>query len=104
MSESSELLTDTSSPAAENTADRPERPTTRRRRSGTGLSALVLPELRTLAAQLGITGTTGMRKSQLIAAIEAKQGGPVTGPSTAKSEPKSEAKAETESTSPSEPK
>jgi len=104
VSESSELLTDTSSPAAENTADRPERPTTRRRRSGTGLSALVLPELRTLAAQLGITGTTGMRKSQLIAAIEAKQGGPVTGPSTAKSEPKSEAKAETESTSPSEPK
>ncbi|PKK12505.1 transcription termination factor Rho [Thermomonospora sp. CIF 1] len=100
MSESSELLTDTSSPAAENTADRPERPTTRRRRSGTGLSALVLPELRTLAAQLGITGTTGMRKSQLIAAIEAKQGGPVTGPSTAKSE----AKAETESTSPTEPK
>jgi len=38
---------------------------------------LVLPELRALASQLGITGIAGMRKSQLIAAIEAKQGGPV---------------------------
>ncbi|WP_182708193.1 transcription termination factor Rho [Thermomonospora cellulosilytica] len=79
MSESSELLTDAASPAAQTPAGRPEQTAApRRRRSGTGLSALVLPELRALASQLGITGIAGMRKSQLIAAIEAKQGGPVT--------------------------
>ncbi|MEU6037032.1 transcription termination factor Rho [Actinomadura sp. NPDC047616] len=77
MSESSELLTDATSkaPAAE-AAEAPEqRATPRRRRSGTGLSAMVLPELKALASSLGITGTTGMRKSQLIAAIQEKQGG-----------------------------
>ncbi len=47
----------------------------RRRRAGTGLSAMVLPELKKLASDLGITGVTGMRKSQLIAAIQEKQGG-----------------------------
>jgi transcription termination factor Rho len=36
---------------------------------------MVLPELKALASSLGITGTTGMRKSQLIAAIQEKQGG-----------------------------
>jgi transcription termination factor Rho len=80
VSESSELLTDASStaPAApEGTqgAEGAERATPRRRRSGTGLSAMVLPELKALASSLGITGTTGMRKSQLIAAIQEKQGG-----------------------------
>ncbi|MEU9839032.1 transcription termination factor Rho [Actinomadura sp. NPDC048032] len=74
MSESSELLTDATStetaaaPAGAETA-------APRRRRGTGLSAMVLPELKALASSLGITGTTGMRKSQLIAAIQEKQGG-----------------------------
>ena len=31
---------------------------------------MVLPELQTLASQLGISGTTRMRKSELIAAIQ----------------------------------
>ncbi|GAA2596648.1 transcription termination factor Rho [Actinomadura fulvescens] len=78
MSESSELLTDASStaPAAEATeAGGAQAATPRRRRTGTGLSAMVLPELKALASSLGITGTTGMRKSQLIAAIQEKQGG-----------------------------
>ena len=50
-----------------------------RRRAG-GLASLVLPELQALAAELGITGTARMRKSQLIEAITARQGGsaPVT--------------------------
>ncbi|MGP4022114.1 transcription termination factor Rho [Actinomadura sp. 3N407] len=76
MSESSELLTDASStgPADAATAGA-ESATPRRRRSGTGLSAMVLPELKALASSLGITGVTGMRKSQLIAAIQEKQGG-----------------------------
>ncbi|GLZ04773.1 hypothetical protein Acsp03_22390 [Actinomadura sp. NBRC 104412] len=80
MSESSELLTDASStapaaPEGTQSAEGAQRATPRRRRSGTGLSAMVLPELKALASSLGITGTTGMRKSQLIAAIQEKQGG-----------------------------
>ncbi|GAB3441716.1 transcription termination factor Rho [Actinophytocola sediminis] len=46
--------------------------TTKRR---AGLSGMVLAELRELAGQLGITGTTGMRKGDLIAAIKERQGG-----------------------------
>ena len=46
-----------------------------RRRQGTGLSALLLPELQQVAQQMGIAGTARMRKSQLIAAIQEKQGG-----------------------------
>ncbi|MBR8740412.1 transcription termination factor Rho [Nocardiopsis sp. MG754419] len=44
---------------------------------GTGLAAQKLPELQKLASSMGITGTGRMRKSDVIAAIEAKQGGPV---------------------------
>ncbi len=39
-----------------------------------GLSGMVLAELRELAGQLGITGTAGMRKGDLIAAIKERQG------------------------------
>ncbi|HWE89012.1 MAG TPA: transcription termination factor Rho [Pseudonocardiaceae bacterium] len=47
--------------------------TTRKRPAG--LSGMVLADLRELAGQLGITGTAGMRKGDLIAAIKARQGG-----------------------------
>ena len=47
----------------------------RRRRSGTGLEGMVLAELQQVASGLGIKGTARMRKSQLIAAIQEKQGG-----------------------------
>jgi len=47
----------------------------RRRGTGNGLAALVLPELQSMATGLGITGTARMRKSQLIEAITARQGG-----------------------------
>ncbi|WP_306366003.1 transcription termination factor Rho [Nocardiopsis sp. CC223A] len=57
---------------------------------GTGLAALKLPELQKLASSLGITGTGRMRKSDVIAAIEAKQGGPVGAPAKAKSPKKTE--------------
>ncbi|MFL6142284.1 MAG: transcription termination factor Rho [Labedaea sp.] len=40
-----------------------------------GLTGMVLAELRELAGQLGITGTGGMRKGDLIAAIKERQGG-----------------------------
>ncbi|MFC9516345.1 transcription termination factor Rho [Nocardiaceae bacterium NPDC056970] len=44
-------------------------------RRGAGLSGMVLAELRTLAGELGIKGTSGMRKGDLIAAIKERQGG-----------------------------
>jgi transcription termination factor Rho len=44
------------------------------RRRGGGLSAMLLPELQALAGDLGIPGTGRMRKSQLIAAIQAARG------------------------------
>ncbi|GAB3623328.1 hypothetical protein GCM10027418_14100 [Mariniluteicoccus endophyticus] len=49
--------------------------TTGRRRRGTGLEAMVLPELKQLASSLGIRGTGAMRKSALIDAIKAAQSG-----------------------------
>ncbi|MGN6333265.1 MAG: transcription termination factor Rho [Motilibacteraceae bacterium] len=59
--------------AASATATKPAR------RKGSGLSAMVLPELQQLAAQLGISGTAKLRKSQLIEAITARQGGAAAG-------------------------
>jgi len=47
----------------------------RRRRAGTGLTAMLLPELQTMASSLGVQGTARMRKGELIAAIQELQGG-----------------------------
>ncbi|MFI7445477.1 transcription termination factor Rho [Nonomuraea indica] len=77
MSDTTELLSDApGSPAQPASGDTPTRAAAkpRARRSGTGLSAKVLPELQKMAAELGISGTGRMRKSQLIAAIQEKQG------------------------------
>ena len=38
------------------------------------LSTMVLPELRALAKQIGVEGASGMRKSELIAAIRERRG------------------------------
>src|SRR3954469_14947819 len=46
-----------------------------RRRTAGGLAGKLLPELQQLAGDLGITGTARMRKSELIAAIQERQGG-----------------------------
>ncbi|WP_390888014.1 transcription termination factor Rho [Candidatus Mycobacterium wuenschmannii] len=47
------------------------------------LASMVLPELRALANRSGVKGTSGMRKSELIAAIrESRQGGQSNGAST----------------------
>jgi transcription termination factor Rho len=64
---------------------------TPRRRRGSGLSAMLLPELKQLAGGLGIKGAGTMRKGQLIEAIQAAQGkAPQGGPKSAapKSTPK----------------
>ena len=46
-----------------------------RSRGGSGLSSLLMPELQRIAQTLAIPGAGRMRKSQLIEAIEARQGG-----------------------------
>jgi transcription termination factor Rho len=45
-----------------------------------GLSAMLLPELQRMAQSLGITGTARMRKSQLVEAIQDRQGGRAAAP------------------------
>ncbi|WP_423202230.1 transcription termination factor Rho [Herbihabitans rhizosphaerae] len=56
----------------EQVAEKPQANGGTARRRG-GLTGMVLAELRELAGQLGITGTTGMRKGELIAAIKERQ-------------------------------
>ncbi|MEV0264589.1 transcription termination factor Rho [Streptomyces sp. NPDC050617] len=63
----------TDAPAAPATGAAPAS-ASRRRRSGTGLDAMVLAELQQLASSLGIKGTARMRKGQLIEVIKEKQG------------------------------
>ncbi|MEV6973637.1 transcription termination factor Rho [Kitasatospora sp. NPDC093806] len=53
----------------------PAAPARRRRTAAAGLDGMVLAELQKLAADLGITGTGRMRKSQLIETIKEKSGG-----------------------------
>ena len=48
-----------------------------------GLQGMVLTELRSLAGELGIKGTSGMRKGDLIAAIKERQGGGAAAPAKA---------------------
>jgi len=95
VSDTTELRTDAavdSKKSADASSEAGEATTARSRTAsrGTGLSAQKLPELQKLASSMGITGTGRMRKSDVIAAIEAKQGGPVGGPSTAKSAKKAD--------------
>ena len=49
--------------------------TGRSSKTGGGLSGMVLADLKALAGQLGIKGTSGMRKSDLVAAISTRQNG-----------------------------
>src|SRR6516164_5909401 len=50
------------------------------RAPGRALNSMLLPELQRVAQSLGITGVGRMRKSQLIEAIQSRQGGPAAGP------------------------
>ncbi|HIT75062.1 MAG TPA: transcription termination factor Rho, partial [Candidatus Avipropionibacterium avicola] len=59
---------------SEETASSPSSSGTRGRK-GTGLDAMLLPELKRLASSMGLKGTTGMRKGDLISAIKSAQGG-----------------------------
>jgi transcription termination factor Rho len=68
---------DTPAAGASATATRPARKQAAKPagKRGAGLSGMVLAELQTLAAELGISGTARMRKGQLIEAIKERQGG-----------------------------
>ena len=46
------------------------------RAPGRALTSMLLPELQRVAQSMGITGVGRMRKSQLIEAIQSRQGGP----------------------------
>jgi transcription termination factor Rho len=85
-------VTDTDLIAAGSGAEKPDSPTTAtseiptagpavdRERAPQGDSALatmVLPELRALANKVGVKGTSGMRKNELIAAIREQRGKPI---------------------------
>jgi transcription termination factor Rho len=61
--------------ASETVTDKPAR------RGGSGLSGMLLADLQRLAQSMGITGTGRLRKSQLIEAIQSKQGGGGAAPS-----------------------
>jgi transcription termination factor Rho len=88
-------LTDTidlqeSQPEADAAAEAPAAtPKTRRRATsgGGGLASLLLPELQSLANDLGVPGTAKMRKSQLIEAIQAHQAGTAEQPAAPAVEP-----------------
>jgi transcription termination factor Rho len=60
---------------AEATSAAPAEGAAGRKRKGSGLDAMVLPELKQLAGSLGLKGTGAMRKGQLIEAIQSAQRG-----------------------------
>ncbi|HSA49790.1 MAG TPA: transcription termination factor Rho [Yinghuangia sp.] len=75
MSDTTDLMDQAADQAASAANDAPAAAPRRRRAAGGGLNGMVLAELQQIAAGLGISGTGRMRKSQLIEAIQAKQGG-----------------------------
>ena len=74
MSETTESLDITADPQLNLLGDTVPATSSRGRR-GSGLSGMVLTDLKALAGQLGIKGTSGMRKGDLVAAIAARQNG-----------------------------
>ncbi|MCQ8768885.1 transcription termination factor Rho [Streptomyces telluris] len=71
----------------------------KRRRSGTGLDAMVLAELQQLASSLGIKGTARMRKGQLIEVIKERQAGSSAAPAKAEAAEAAETKPKRRATS-----
>ncbi|HTJ37339.1 MAG TPA: transcription termination factor Rho [Dactylosporangium sp.] len=102
MSDTTDVTSDVSTGRTAAEADGAEAGATRRRRSGTGLAGMLLPELQSLAASLGISGTARMRKGELVTAIQERQAGesrpaaaPAASTTRATRATRSEARAET---------
>jgi transcription termination factor Rho len=68
-----EVINDEHSPQDVDSSGSSNPSTARKRGAAAGLPGMLLPELRALAVELGITGITGMRKGDLIAAIKTRQ-------------------------------
>ncbi|MFE4972580.1 transcription termination factor Rho [Kitasatospora sp. NPDC056651] len=99
MSDSTDLMGARPDAEASDAAAAPAAPARRRRSAAAGLDGMVLAELQKLAADLGITGTGRMRKSQLIETIKEKSGGDpllAAGGTTAPAAKRTAAKAEAE--------
>ena len=71
MSDTTGTTSDRISDAASASGELPD--AKKRRRAGTGLASMLMPELQQMAQSLGITGVGRMRKSELIAAIQERQ-------------------------------
>jgi transcription termination factor Rho len=71
LSDTTGTTSDRMSDAASASGELPE--AKKRRRAGTGLASMLMPELQQMAQSLGITGVGRMRKSELIAAIQERQ-------------------------------
>jgi transcription termination factor Rho len=84
-----DVAPDVSSNGADGAGAAPK--TRRRATSGGGLSSLLLPELQSLAGDLGIEGTAKLRKSQLIAAIQEHQAGGADQPAATSDKPAAKA-------------
>jgi transcription termination factor Rho len=66
-------LSDTTDVTSEIPGTQDTEAASRRRRTGGGLTAMLLTELQAMATSLGISGTARMRKGELIAAIQERQ-------------------------------
>ncbi len=66
-------LSDTTGTTSEQATGADATAGTRRRRGGTGLASMLMPELQQLANSLGIASIGRMRKSELITAIQSRQ-------------------------------
>ncbi|MGA5819606.1 transcription termination factor Rho [Kitasatospora sp. NPDC094028] len=99
MSDSTDLMGARPDAEASDAAAAPAAPARRRRSAAAGLDGMVLAELQKLAADLGITGTGRMRKSQLIETIKEKSGGdPLLAAGGAPAAKRTAAKADAEAT------
>ncbi len=76
-------MTDTTATTPPTGSDAAPQNGTGGRRRASGLSGMLLPELKQMAGGLGIKGVGGMRKSQLVDAIKAAQAGIQAGSRTA---------------------
>jgi transcription termination factor Rho len=75
VSDTTEILSGAATVSGDAPAGAASTAKSRSRSGGTGLSSLLMPELQRIAQTLAIPGAGRMRKSQLVEAIEARQGG-----------------------------